>query len=231
MKNNHIKNFIKCGYLNNFILSIISNYKYINNLELDYIILYYIKKINCKSATINYNNYKFSSCLSIENVICHGIPYKKKYIYFLKIDISIIFKKLYSDNCYNNNFLFKKKNFFFKKNYFNILNLIKINNNITIDYKKNKNIFINKEYCSHGIFKKLHNKLIIYHCNNNKKNKLFNTFTIEPMFIFFSKKGYLYKNIFFTKNNNFSFQWEHTLFNFKKKIILTTIRKNELCFL
>ncbi|AFP84065.1 methionine aminopeptidase [Candidatus Carsonella ruddii HT isolate Thao2000] len=226
MNNSH--NFLKCGYLNNFIITIINNYKCNNNLELDYIILYYIKKINCRSSTINYNNYKFSSCLSIENIICHGIPIKNFYYNYLKIDVSIYFKYYYSDNCYISNY-YRKINFFLKKNFFNIINLIKINKNIIINNIKNKNIFINENYCSHGIFKKLHNNLIIY--NNNKKTKLFDTFTIEPMFIFFKKNGYLYKNNYFSIKNNLSFQWEHTLFIFKNKKILTTIKKSELCFL
>ncbi|BFI90838.1 hypothetical protein [Candidatus Carsonella ruddii] len=235
MKNDHIKNFIKCGYLNNFVVSIISNYNFINNtLELDYIILYYIKKIKCKSLTINYQNYKFSSCLSIENVICHGIPVIKNIKYnYIKIDISIKFNNLASDCCYNKN-KFYKKNFYFKNFFYNILNFIKINSNFSfINNKiiKKKRIFINEDYCSHGIFKKLHNDLIIYHCDkiNNLKIKNFDSFTIEPMFIFNNKSGYNYKEIFFSKNENLSFQWEHTLYILHNKILLTTIRKNELC--
>ncbi|XZR52611.1 MAG: hypothetical protein ACM3Q7_00105 [Candidatus Carsonella ruddii] len=237
MKNNHVKNFIKCGFLNNFILSIVSNYNFKKNIfELDYIILYYIKKLKCNSLTINYQNYKFSSCISIENIICHGIPVIEKIFFnYIKIDISIKFNNLCSDCCLNSN-KFYKKNFYFKNFFYNILNFIKINSNFSfINNKiiKDKKIFINEEYCSHGIFKKLHNNLIIYHCNKNNylKIKNFESFTIEPMFIFNNKNGYHYKNVFFSKNNNFSFQWEHTMYILKKKILITTLRKNELCFI
>ncbi|WMC19882.1 MAG: hypothetical protein NVS86_00100 [Candidatus Carsonella ruddii] len=237
MKNYHIKNFIKCGYLNNFLVSVINNYNLKNNiLELDYIILYYIKKIKCNSLTINFQNYKFSSCLSIENVICHGIPIIKNIIFnYIKIDISIKYNNLCSDCCFNSN-TFYKKNFYFKNFFFNILNFIKINSNFSFinnNIIKKKNIHINEDYCSHGIFKKLHNNLIIYHFNNNNylKIKNFDSFTIEPMFILNNKNGLNYKNIFFSKNNNLSFQWEHTMYILKKNILITTLRKTELCYI
>ncbi|WP_433927824.1 M24 family metallopeptidase [Candidatus Carsonella ruddii] len=239
MKNFHVKYFLKCGYLNNFIMSLICNYtKNINTFELDFICLYYIIKIKCNSSTINFYNYKFSSCISFENIICHGIPIEKKIDYkFLKIDISIKYNNLHSDSCYNSNFLLKKKNFFFKNFFYNIINILKINLfysffNKIIFYVK-KNFFINEDYCSHGIFLKLHNNLIIQHNKNNtsKKIKNFDSFTIEPMFIIKNKNGLIFYNIFLSKNNNLTFQWEHTLYIMNKKIILTTLRKNELCYI
>lgn len=217
----------------------LSNYsKKINLYELDFISLYFIIKIKCKSSTINFYNYKFSSCISIENIICHGIPIVEFYKYnYFKLDISLKFNNLHSDSCYVNNFNYVKKNFLFKNFFYNILNYIKINvsfsffNKIILFLKKN--FFINEEYCSHGIFKKLHNKLIIKHNfnKNSKKIKNFDSFTIEPMFIFKNKKGIDFLNIFFTKKNNLSFQWEHTLYIYNKKIILTTLRKNEICYI
>ncbi|XOD39003.1 MAG: hypothetical protein ACAF48_00100 [Candidatus Carsonella ruddii] len=239
MKNFHIKSFLKCGFFNNFIISLLSNYSFkINLFELDFLCLYFILKIKCKSSTINFYNYKFSSCLSLENIICHGIPIINFYNYtYLKIDVSINFNDLHSDSCYINNYKYLKNNFFFKSFFYNIFNFIKINNNFSFFNKVicflKKNFFINDEYCSHGIFLKLHNKLVIKHDLNNinKKIKNFDSFTIEPMFILNNKKGIDFLNIFFTKKNNLSFQWEHTLYLMNKKIILTTLRKNELCYI
>uniref|UniRef100_A0A8D8QYZ3 Methionine aminopeptidase n=1 Tax=Cacopsylla melanoneura TaxID=428564 RepID=A0A8D8QYZ3_9HEMI len=127
-------------------------------------------------------------------------------------------------------------NNFFKNFFYNILSFIKLNSNysfINNNIIKNKKFFINEDYCSHGIFKNLHNNLIIFHCfkNNYLKIKNFDSFTIEPMFVFKDKNGYNYKNIFFSKKENFSFQWEHTMFILQCKILITTIRKNELCFI
>ncbi|MFI4878660.1 MAG: hypothetical protein ACH6QP_00120 [Candidatus Carsonella ruddii] len=235
MKNFHIKLFIKCGLINNFIISIISNYtKDVCSFEIDYISIYYIIKFRCKSSTINFNNYKFSSCISYENIICHGIPINNIFNYY-KIDIAINYYKFHSDNCYINNFLFFKKNFYFKNFFYNILNFIKKNffysffNNF-IKYLK-KNIFINDIFCSHGIFKKLHNNIIIKHNKNYniKKIKNFDSFTIEPMFLYNNKNGYNFLKIFFSINNNLTFQWEHTLLIYNNKIFIITLRKNELC--
>ncbi|UNB92089.1 hypothetical protein ACJEC8_00030 [Candidatus Carsonella ruddii] len=239
MFNYHNKLFLKCGVINNYIISILSNYLFkINSSELDFICLYYIVKLNCKSSTINFNLYKFSSCISFENIICHGIPVVKNYTYnYLKIDIAINYHNFHSDNCYVSNFYYKKKNFFFKNFFFNILNIIKTNIYYCFFKKIIKNIknnfFINNDYCSHGIFKKLHNKIIIEHNekNNNKKIKNFDSFTIEPMFIVKNISGYDYLKIFLTIKNNLTFQWEHTLYIMNKKIILTTLRKNEICYL
>ncbi|BAF35050.1 methionine aminopeptidase [Candidatus Carsonella ruddii PV] len=236
MNNLHIKNFIKCGNKNNILIIIISNYYFCYSLaELDYIVFYYIKILNLKSSTINFKNYKFCSCLSISNIVCHGIPVFEKINFLnIKIDIAINYQNKHSDSCIN---LFKNKKFnFLKKIFLNLIKNIKRNNFFSkigylINKIKNSKIYITEEYCSHGIFDKLHNKNIIFHNVNNNKKKIknFDSFTIEPMFNYGNCSGFFFLNIFVSKKNFYTFQWEHTLFILNKKKIITTIRKIELC--
>ncbi|AFP84246.1 M24 family metallopeptidase [Candidatus Carsonella ruddii] len=231
----HIKNFIKCGNINSNLISIISNYCFFCTLaELDYIILYYIKILKVKSSTINFKKYKFCSCLSISNIICHGIPIFNKIEYLnIKIDIAINYKNKHSDSCINL-FLIKKFNFI-KKIFFSLTKIKKNDFYSKIGFLINKiksfKIYITKEFCSHGIFNKLHNKIIIYHNINKNKKKIknFDSFTIEPMFNYGNCSGYFFLDIFFSKKNFYTFQWEHTMYILNNKKIITTIRKTELC--
>ncbi|AFP83682.1 methionine aminopeptidase [Candidatus Carsonella ruddii CS isolate Thao2000] len=228
-----MKKFIKIGFINNVIITIICNY--INNIslgEIDFLLFFYIKIFNCKSSTMNFKKYKFCSCLSINYIICHGIPifYFKKYN-FIKIDVCI--KKIfYSDCCYTSKNIF---NIFFKFFFFYLIKNLNNKSYSYISFLLNKNKFnkINliKNYCSHGIFKKMHTNMIIKHNKNyfKKKIKNFDTFTLEPMFCYGKSKNLHYKKIFLSKKKFYSFQWEHTLFNFNNKFIITTLRKNELC--
>ncbi len=69
--------------------------------ELDDLIYEYITKHNGIPATLGYMNYPKSSCISINEVVCHGIPdqtaFKEGDI--VKVDIATILDGYYGDNC------------------------------------------------------------------------------------------------------------------------------------
>ena len=60
--------------------------------EIDIAINKIIEKANAKSATIGYRGYKHASCISLNHVVCHGIPSTKiiKNGDIINIDVTVI---------------------------------------------------------------------------------------------------------------------------------------------
>lgn len=207
----YIKEGISTGYIND-----ICHYKIIN---------YY----KAYPAILGYMNYPKSICTSVNNVVCHGIP---DYNCILKngdivnIDISICKNEYYSDS---------SKMFFVGTPSINVLKLCNITyNSIFYALKcikngnkinligKNIQKYVNyygysivKNYCGHGIGKKLHEfpQILHYKNNYNFRMKTGMVFTIEPMVnlgnndTYIDKDGWTVK----TKDNSLSAQYEHTI--------------------
>ena len=68
--------------------------------EIDRIIEERIKAAGAKSATIGYKGYQHASCISVNHVVCHGIPGDKKLKDgdILNIDVTVIVDGWYGDN-------------------------------------------------------------------------------------------------------------------------------------
>ena len=66
---------------------------------IDKIIEEKINKLGAKSATIGYKGYEHASCISINHVVCHGIPSDKKLKDgdILNIDVTVIYDGWYGD--------------------------------------------------------------------------------------------------------------------------------------
>ena len=67
--------------------------------EIDRIIEDKVNQFGAKSATIGYKGYKHASCISINHVVCHGIPSDKKLKDgdILNIDVTVICEGWYGD--------------------------------------------------------------------------------------------------------------------------------------
>lgn len=66
---------------------------------LDALILEFIEKNGATSATVGYRGYQHASCISINHVVCHGIPGTKKLMDgdILNIDVTVILDGWYGD--------------------------------------------------------------------------------------------------------------------------------------
>jgi len=60
--------------------------------ELDRLITQWVEDAGATSATIGYKGYKHASCISVNHVVCHGIPGDKKLKDgdILNIDVTVI---------------------------------------------------------------------------------------------------------------------------------------------
>lgn len=217
----YISNFIKIGITTNELDFLCYNY-----------IVYYQKAF---PGPLNYlplgykKAFPKSICVSINNVVCHGIPNNQflKNGDILNIDVTVIKNNYYGD-C--------SRMFFVGKIPFKAKHLIKVTyecmwkaismvkNNVYLkdigyviqEYAEKNGFSVVKEFCGHGIGKKFHEFPQILHYKNLKNlEKIYSgmIFTIEPMinegsrFIYESLDGWSIK----TKDGNLSAQWEHTI--------------------
>ena len=67
--------------------------------ELDRVITEMVPKLGARSATIGYRGYQHASCISVNHVVCHGIPGPKtlKDGDILNIDVTVILDGWYGD--------------------------------------------------------------------------------------------------------------------------------------
>lgn len=70
-----------------------------STVQIDKIIEDKVNRSGATSATIGYKGYKHASCISINHVVCHGIPSDKKLKDgdILNIDVTVIFEGWYGD--------------------------------------------------------------------------------------------------------------------------------------
>lgn len=70
--------------------------------ELNTIIDMLMRRENAIPATLNYKGYPASSCISVNNVICHGVPNKRVLEWgdVVKIDVTTIVSGYFGDTCY-----------------------------------------------------------------------------------------------------------------------------------
>ncbi|CAL4042602.1 Methionine aminopeptidase [Buchnera aphidicola (Tetraneura ulmi)] len=231
------------------VLEMISEYMTVNtNLEKINKICHkhIIEKQNAIPACLGYRGYPKSICISINDVVCHGIPNKKQYLKegdIANVDITILKNGYYGDT---------SKMFFIgkiketakklceitKKSLYLTFKKIKpgIPINIigkTIEQETKKSGFsIVKEYCGHGIGKNFHEEPQILHYYNRYQNTLLQenmVFTIEPMinegksYVKLMKDNWTVK----TQDKSLSAQYEHTILVTKTGCKILTKRKKE----
>ena len=70
-----------------------------STFKIDKIIENKVNQLGAKSATIGYKGYEHASCISINHVVCHGIPSDKKLKDgdILNIDVTVIYDGWYGD--------------------------------------------------------------------------------------------------------------------------------------
>lgn len=206
---------------------------------------YIVNEQKAISACLGYQGFPKSVCISINEVVCHGIPSNQilKDGDIVNIDVSIIKNNYYSDTSKmffvgKPNFLAKNLCFVAKNSLYLAIKIIKPGTKLnTIGHKiqkyvEKKNFSVVRKYCGHGIGKKFHEQPYILHYNTSDNGIFLKegmTFTIEPMInagtkdTIVMKDGWTVK----TKDNNLSAQYEHTIAVTKDGCEVLTLRKDE----
>ena len=219
----------------------------IKTVELDVICHNYITKIqDAIPAPLNYRGFPSSTCISVNNVVCHGIPSDKilKKGDIVNIDVTVIKDGYHGDT---------SKMFFVGKTSIKAKKLCKVTQECLYQgirtikpgalfsdigdaiepIAKNNNYSIVRAYCGHGIGLGFHEAPQVYHHINNNSNFTMEqgmVFTIEPMINIGSLEVNLSKFdgwTVTTKDRTLSAQWEHTILVTDTGYKVLTLRDEE----
>lgn len=201
----------------------------VTTLELDRLCHEEILRNNAIPAPLNYEGYPKATCISLNNVVCHGIPSERKIVKgdILNIDITVILDGWHGDT--SRMYIVGKPNK-------NAMRLIDVTYNalmLAIDmvrpgiylgdighviqtYVEGNKCSVVRDYCGHGIGRRFHEDPTVEHVGRpgtGLKLKPGHVFTIEPMI----NAGHYKTRILadgwtaVTADHSLSAQFEHTL--------------------
>lgn len=196
--------------------------------EIDAKIEKYIRSHGGVPAPLGYKGYPKSTCVSINEVICHGIPSERalKEGDIVSIDVSTILNNYFGDTCKTypiGEVSSKAKNLIsITKNCLDIgMKEVKPNapfnsiGNAIYNYVAYKGYGIVSQFGGHGTGLSLHEEPHIYHMRNSDTTKMKPgmIFTIEPMICEKSPNHILLEDGWtaITDDKGLSAQFEHTI--------------------
>ena len=193
-------------------------------------------------SPLNYRNFPKSCCVSVNEVICHGIPDQRPLEEgdIVNLDISVLYKGMHSD--LNETFIVGKTDKDSQKlveaTYACLMESIKICKpgvlyrdvgNVIQKIAGLNGLAVVKSYCGHGVGELFHCSPNIPHYANNKAIGVMqegHVFTIEPMINLGSYKDKLWPDNWtaVTVDGKRSAQFEHTMFITKDGVEILTGR-------
>ncbi|WWP02314.1 MAG: type I methionyl aminopeptidase [Candidatus Dasytiphilus stammeri] len=208
---------------------------------------YIVNKQQAISGCLGYQGFPKSVCISVNDVVCHGIPTNKVILIngdILNIDVAVIKNGYYGDTSKmfivgNTTIQGKKLCQVAQESLYLAIGLVKPGIRLRLlgrkiqKYVESHNFSIVKEYCGHGIGKKFHEDPQILHYEADDHGIILQpgmTFTIEPMVnagdhhVVTMKDGWTVK----TKDRSLSAQYEHTITVTETGCEILTIRKEEV---
>ncbi|MCY4447108.1 MAG: type I methionyl aminopeptidase [Rhodobacteraceae bacterium] len=166
-------------------------------IEIDEFIETKIKEYGVQSATIGYRGYKHASCISVNHVVCHGIPSDKRLAKgdILNIDVTVIVDGWHGDS---------SRMYVAGKPKASALNLIKVTYDALMlgleqirpgntfgdlgsaiqKYAQKHKMSIVRDFCGHGIGRVFHQEPNVLHFGVPRTGAVFQEgmfFTVEPM--------------------------------------------------
>lgn len=215
--------------------------EYLDDLMLDYM----VNTQKAKSACLGYYDYPKATCISINEVICHGIPSHKKLRNgdIVNIDVTVIKDDFHGDT----SMMFivgetsprnKQLCECAQKSLYEAIKIVKPGVNLTeigatIQKIADKYDFsIVRDYCGHGIGRGFHEDPQVLHYKNNASVILEPgmTFTIEPMINAGTYKAKVSKKdgwTVTTADKLPSAQYEHTILVTDDGAEILTLRPDE----
>ncbi len=201
---------------------------------------------NATPATLGYRGYPKSCCISLNHVVCHGIPGEKKLKNgdILNVDVTCIFEGWYGDT--SRMFVVGDVSLKAKR-------LIEITHDSLIrgiekalpgntfgdigaaiqSFVEKNNMSVVRDFCGHGIGNDFHQPPNVLHYgvkNSGPKLEPGMCFTIEPMVNIGRPETKILSDNWtaVTRDKSLSAQFEHTIFiNKKGNEILTKSKKNK----
>lgn len=203
----------------------------VSTLELNDRMAAFIKDKGAKSATVGYRGYKHESCISLNDVVCHGIPNVKDVLKdedILNIDVTVIVDGFYGDTSRmywvgEPSDLAKKVTMAAYDGMMAGIDAVKSGvflhdiGNAIERVVGPQGFGIVREYCGHGLGRAFHEDPQVLHYANHSENsprlRKGLTFTIEPMIntgtwrTFTESDGWTVR----TADGGLSAQFEHSI--------------------
>lgn len=188
-----------------------------------------IKKAGAISATIGYRGYRHASCISVNHVVCHGIPNEKKLRDgdILNIDITAIVDGWYGDSSrmYISGIPNRRAQRIIKITHESLMKGIEIARPgksfgdigaAIQSYVESNHMSVVRDFCGHGIGRKFHTKPNVLHYGRRGSGAILEEgmlFTIEPMVNLGSFHTKILKDGWtaVTRDRKLSAQFEHTI--------------------
>jgi len=197
-------------------------------------------------ATLGYHGFPASSCISINHVVCHGIPSEKKLKKgdIVNIDVTVI-KDGYHGDTSRMFEVGEVKPFAARLNQVAHeclwLGIEQVKPKATLydvalaiqTHAENNNFSVVREYCGHGIGAEFHEEpQVLHYATEDLKNIVLEqgmVFTIEPMINLGKADIKLLGDNWtvITKDKKLSAQWEHTLVVTQDGYEIFTLRTDE----
>jgi methionyl aminopeptidase len=201
----------------------------ISTSELDSLCYEEIIKHKATPATLGYQGYTKSTCISLNHVVCHGIPSEQKIRNgdILNIDVTVVLDGWYGDS---------SRMYVVGKTSNKALELIDITYNammLAIDlikpgihlgdlgyaiqtYAEAHKFSVVRDYCGHGIGRVFHDEPAVLHFGKSSTGLLLEpgyVFTVEPMINIGDYQTKLLSDGWtaVTKDHSLSAQFEHTV--------------------
>ncbi|MGV3346780.1 type I methionyl aminopeptidase [Enterobacteriaceae bacterium LUAb1] len=207
---------------------------------------YIVNKQQATSACLGYNGFPKSVCISVNEVVCHGIPSDDKVLKegdIVNIDVTVIKDEYHGDT--SKMFIAGKPTIqgerlcrITQESLYLALKMIKPGIRLRElgraiqKYVEAQNYSVVREYCGHGIGKGFHEAPQVLHYDADDHGIVLQAgmaFTVEPMVnagnyrIRMMKDGWTVK----TKDRSLSAQYEHTIVVTDSGCEIMTLRKDE----
>ncbi|MDR1208369.1 MAG: type I methionyl aminopeptidase [Holosporales bacterium] len=169
----------------------------ISTLELDKLCYEYIISKGAIPASLNYEGYPNSTCISLNYVVCHGIPGPERLRIgdILNIDVAVILKGWFGDTSrmFTVGNVSKSAEKLIKVTHEALMKAIalvrpgaRLNDigNCIEDFVNNHGFSVVRDYCGHGIGQTYHAEPQVLHYRNQENKLILKEgmfFTIEPM--------------------------------------------------
>ncbi|MDR0555867.1 MAG: type I methionyl aminopeptidase [Holosporaceae bacterium] len=190
---------LKAGQLAAHILNYITPFvqKNVSTAELDRLCHEEILRCDAISATLGYSGYPKATCISVNHVVCHGIPSERKLKEgdILNIDVTVILNGWYGDasRMYCVGKISKKAQ--------ELIDVARNALSLAVDlvkpgiylgdighaiqtYVESRKFSVVRDYCGHGIGRVFHDNPTVLHFGRPQTGLLLepgHVFTIEPM--------------------------------------------------
>jgi len=198
-----------------------------------------------KPACLGYNNYPNTTCISVNHVVCHGIPKNKKLKNgdMLNIDLVVEKEGYHGDT---SKMFFAGKPSILAKRLVAVtqeslyLGIREVKPGATLgdigavidQYARSHGFSVVEDFCGHGIGLKMHEEPQVLHYGRRGTGQILTpgmTFTIEPILNAGKKEVKILPDQWtaVTKDHQLSAQWEHTLLVTDTAFEVLTLRAEE----